>query len=112
MAKIKDKKPIAAAIAHKKDKGALIHMGYAPQIDDDMHWFQMLPAAFFTAFVIIIMRMHAYTRDMGQFYWSSQGANAVLSDYFSYNKMVAIVICAAFALIFPVSYTHLTLPTK
>src|SRR5665647_3702172 len=99
MAKVKGKKPVAAQV-QKKDKDALIQMSAAPKIDEDTHWFQMLPAAFFTAFVIIIMRMHAYTRDMGQFYWSSQGANAELSDYFSYNKMVAIVICAAFALIF------------
>ncbi|MBK5262907.1 MAG: hypothetical protein JJE17_10130, partial [Peptostreptococcaceae bacterium] len=100
MAKIKDKKPVAAAIAHQRDKEALIHMSYAPQIEEDTHWFQMLPAAFFTAFVIIITRMHVYKRDMGQFFWSGQGADAQLSDFFSYFKMVAIVICATLALLF------------
>jgi hypothetical protein len=100
MAKIKEKKPVAAAQAKEKDKNALIQMSEAPRIDEDSHWMQMLPAAFFTAFVIIITRMHVYTRDMGQFFWSGQGANAQLSDFFSYFKMVAIVICAALALLF------------
>src|SRR5665647_157582 len=100
MAKIKEKKPVAVAVAHQKGKGALIHMSYAPNIDEDMHWFQMLPAAFFTAFVIIITRMHVYKRDMGQFFWSGQGADAQLSDFFSYFKMVAIVICATLAIVF------------
>src|SRR5665648_170026 len=100
MAKIKEKKPVAAVAAHQKDKDALIHMGYAPKIDEDMHTAQMLPAAFFTAFVIIITRMHVYKRDMGQFFWSGQGDNAQLSDFFSYFKMVAIVICATLAILF------------
>src|SRR5665647_2290309 len=100
MAKIKEKKPVVGAMAHQKDKGALIHMSYAPKIDEDMHWFQMLPAAFFTAFVIIITRMHVYKRDMSQFFWSGQGADAQLSDFFSYFKMVAIVICATLAIVF------------
>src|SRR5665648_332152 len=100
MAKIKEKKPLAAAIAHQKDKDALIHMSYAPKIDEDAHTAQMLPAAFFTAFVIIITRMHVYNRDMGQFFWSGQGDNAQLSDFFSYFKMVAIVICATLAILF------------
>src|SRR5665647_1901103 len=102
MAKIKEKPshPTAAVVAHKKDKGALIQMSDAPRIDEDTHWFQMLPAAFFTAFVIIITRMHVYNRDMGQFFWSGQGDNAQLSDFFSYFKMVAIVICATLAILF------------
>ena|SRR5659263_89413 len=127
MAKIKGKKSVAVQV-QKKDKNALIQMSDAPRVDEDMHWFQMLPAAFFTAFIIIITRMHVYYRDMDQFYWSGQGSHAQLMDYFSYFKMVAIVICAIIALIFllyrvftqtlyiqksiySVSYTHLTLPT-
>ena len=100
MAKIKEKKPAAAVQVYEKDKGMLIQMGHAPKIEEDSHWFQMLPAAFFTAFVIMITRMHVYNRDMGEFFWSGQGLNAQLSDFFSYFKMTAIITCAVLALVF------------
>ncbi|MBK5263253.1 MAG: hypothetical protein JJE17_11915, partial [Peptostreptococcaceae bacterium] len=102
MAKIKEKSshPTVAALAQEKDKNALIQMSEAPKIDEDTRWFQMLPAVFFTAFIIIITRMHVYTRDISQFYWSGQVANAQFSDFFSYFKMVAIVVCAVLALLF------------
>ncbi len=75
----------------------LFNMSYAPRIDDSIHWLQMLPIAFFGAFVIMIVKMHSYTRNMEQFYWSSGNGN--LTDFFSYYKMVAILVCAALALI-------------
>lgn len=53
--------------------------------------------AFFTAFIIIITRMHTYERPMDQFFWST--GNNVLNDFFSYYKMVAILICATLALL-------------
>lgn len=102
MAKVKEKavKPQHTGKQEGTDKGALIRMSHAPLPNEDMHWLQMLPAAFFTAFVIIITRMHVYQRDMSQFFWSGQGADAQLSDFFSYFKMVAIVTCAILAVVF------------
>lgn len=58
---------------------------------------QLIPAAFFTAFVIMIVRLYSYSRDMSEYYWSS-GAGE-LSDFFSHYKAVAIIICAVVALI-------------
>lgn len=102
MAKIQDKgkKISSTPIKHEKDGEALVHMTYAPKLGEGSHWFQMLPAAFFTAFVILITRMHVYERDMSEFFWSGQAADAQLSDFFSYFKMTAIVICAAMAVVF------------
>lgn len=76
----------------------LYSMSMAPRIDEDMHWFQLLPAGFFTAFIIMIVRLYEYNRPMNQFYWTNSGND--LSEFFSYYKMVAIVICAILALIF------------
>lgn len=72
-------------------------MSMAPRLEESMHWFQMLPAAFFTACVIIIVRMHSYTRPMSQFYWTNSGNDSI--DFFSYFKMVAITLCAVIALL-------------
>ncbi|MDR0886677.1 MAG: hypothetical protein LBN22_10075, partial [Clostridiales Family XIII bacterium] len=58
---------------------------------------QMIPATFFTAFVIMITRMYTYNRDMSQFFWTNQSEN--LTDFFSHYKLVAIVICAIVALL-------------
>lgn len=52
--------------------------------------------AFFTACVIMIVRMYSYERPMDQFFWSS--GNCELADFFSFYKMVAIVICGILAL--------------
>lgn len=76
----------------------LCSMSMAPRIDEDMHWFQLLPAGFFTAFIIMIVRLYEYNRPMNQFYWTNSGND--LSEFFSYYKMVAIVICAILAIIF------------
>lgn len=81
-----------------KNPDFLWSMSLAPKINESAHWFQMLPAAFFTAVVILITRMHSYTRPMEQFFWS--GGENQLSDFFSYFKMIAICICAALALVF------------
>ncbi len=97
---IKDKKKRAERDAAQhatkvKNKDYLLSMSHAPSLDESTHWFQMLPAAFFTAVVIIIVRMHAYTRPMSQFYWS--GNDNDLTDFFSYFKMCAILTCAILA---------------
>lgn len=61
------------------------------------HWLELVPVAFFTAFVILIVRMHSYERDMSQFTWSTSDSHLV--DLFSYFKMIAIVSCAVFSLL-------------
>lgn len=83
----------------------IFKMGSAPDVSESTHWFQMLPIAFFTSFVIIITRMAAYERPMEQFFWS--GGNPQLTDFFSYYKMTAILICAFFAVIL-ISYRVFT----
>lgn len=117
MAKTKQKKKTGAegpALAQEKEKNAaagsggtdrndgksdfLCRMSYATPLGESLHWFQLVPAVFFGAVVIMITRMHSYQRNMAQFYWSS--GSSELSDFFSYYKMVAILICAALALIF------------
>jgi len=69
----------------------LCHMSKAPVPGGDTNVFQLVPAAFFTAFVIMIVRLHNYTRDMTQYYWSSGNSN--LSDFFSYYKTLAVFMC-------------------
>lgn len=88
----KDAKQIDA-----RDPDYLWSMSLAPKIDESTHWFQMLPIAFFTAFIILITKMYSYERPMAQFFWS--GNENSLSDFFSYYKSVAILICAVFVLV-------------
>lgn len=52
--------------------------------------------AFFTSFIILIVRMAKYERPMDQFYWTNSGN--ILTDFFSYYKMVAVLIIASVAL--------------
>jgi hypothetical protein len=97
MKKSKDRDIDQAVHEKIKNKDYLVSMSAAPSLDESTHWFQMLPAAFFTAVIIIITRMHTYTRPMDQFFWSNNGNN--LNDFFSYYKMIFIFICAILALI-------------
>lgn len=82
---------------NKKDDRYLFKMSHAPAIEESTHWFQMLPVLFFTAAVIMITRMATYERPMTQFFWSSGNNN--LTDFFSYYKMYAILICTVVALV-------------
>jgi len=88
---------ISKQAQRSKKSDYLISMGSAPMLGDSTHWFQMLPAVFFTAVVIMITRMASYQRPMSQFYWSTETTDLV--DFFSYYKMIAILICAIFVLI-------------
>ena len=72
-------------------------MSMAPSPGQSVNWFQLAPAAFFTAFVIIIVRLYNYSREMSEYYWSSGSSKLV--DFFSHYKVVAIVICAVLALL-------------
>ncbi|MDO4551947.1 MAG: O-antigen ligase family protein [Bacillota bacterium] len=55
--------------------------------------FQLLVIAFWTAVIITLVRMMPYTTYMEQFFWSSSGDGQEV-DFFSYVKMVAILITA------------------
>lgn len=73
-------------------------MSEAPRIGQDVHWFQLLLPAFFSAVIIAIVRMASYTRPMEQFYWTNSGDS--LTDFFSYYKMIAICVCGILAVVF------------
>ncbi|MCR5481268.1 MAG: O-antigen ligase family protein [Clostridia bacterium] len=73
-------------------------MSHAPTLNENLHWFNMLPVVFFSAVIIMIVHAAGYTRPMDQFFWYV-GSND-LTDFFSYYKMVCILVCAVLALVF------------
>lgn len=80
------------------EPGVLFSMSYAPSLDSpNQSVLALFPAIIFTAFIVMITRMHVYERPMGQFFWS--GGDSTLTDFFSYFKMVGIVVCAILALV-------------
>lgn len=72
-------------------------MSHAPSIDQSSSWLHMIPIAFFAAIVILVVVIHPYTRPMTQFYWASETDDSYISDFFSYGKMVCIIISASIA---------------
>lgn len=86
------------AYAKEKDSGYLWSMSHAPRIDEGLSIFQLLPIILFSAVVVMIVRAAVLKRSMEQFYWTGQGND--ITDFFSYNKMILILICAAAALVF------------
>lgn len=82
-----------------KDSGYLYSMSHAPRINADASLGQILPIIIFSSIVIWIVRMYAYTRPMGQFFWTRQTDATAITDFFSYYKMVVIVFCAVLALL-------------
>ena len=89
-------KQIKAALS---DSDYLISMSMAPRLGEGVHWFQMLPVLFFTTIIVMIVRMASYTRPMSQFYFLNPSNSDKLTDFFSYYKMVAIIICASVVLL-------------
>ena len=83
----------------KTNDNYLFRMSHASALEETTHWFQMLPALFFTSIVIMIVRMTSYKRPMGQFSFMSEQSGNDLNDFFSYYKMMAIIICAAIVLL-------------
>ena len=81
----------------KSELGYLISMGYAPKIDEEYHWFQSVPIVAFSAIIILIVQMASYERPMQQFFWYSGSDD--LTDFFSYYKMIGILVCAGLALL-------------
>jgi hypothetical protein len=71
-------------------------MSHAPRLDETpMHWIQFIPAALFTAIVIMIARQYGYARDMSVYYWSNQTEPPAadsnnLVDFFSHYKVELI----------------------
>ena len=86
-----------AKLIDKRESGYLASMGYAPKINKEYHWFQTVPIVAFSAIIILIVQMASYERPMKQFFWYS-GSND-LTDFFSYYKMIGILICAGLALL-------------
>ncbi len=81
------KKQSADKAPKKEDgKGYWWSMSYAPSINEDMHWFQLIPIIIFGAITIMLVHMYSYTRPMAQFYWS--GGSESQSDFFSHCKLV------------------------
>lgn len=95
--KIKRAEPKTPLGHNNSQDDYLVKMSLSKGIEENTHWFQMLIPAFFTAVIIMITRMHTYERPMDQFYWS--GGNNQLTDFFSYFKMSAILVCAILAIV-------------
>lgn len=77
----------------------LFAMSHAPSIDQSASVLHMIPIACFAALVILVVRMHAYTRPMTQFFWTDDLDGEQITDFFSYNKMVLICVAAGIALL-------------
>jgi len=79
-----------------KDSGYLCSMSLAPKIHEKISPMQILPIIFFTAVIIIVVRMIPYSMPLDQFYWFISNER---TDFFSYGKMILILICGALVLL-------------
>jgi hypothetical protein len=95
--KAKATKP--AAKPKKKNPDYFYEMSHAPEVDDRWHIARMLPIIVFCAVTVLIVRMHPYTRPMDQFFWTNQSDTTSIKDFFSYYKMVCIVLCSSVAML-------------
>lgn len=80
-----------------KETGILWSMSHAPKIEEGYHWFQTAVLAVWTAVIIMLMRAVTYEMDLSQFFWTNQDLRN--TDFFSYCKMVAILIVAALVIL-------------
>ncbi|MDR1496268.1 MAG: O-antigen ligase family protein [Clostridiales Family XIII bacterium] len=78
-------------------KDYLFSMSHAPRLDETtpLHWVQFIPAALFSAVVILLVRYYSYARDMSVYYWSSEAAPPAegqnnLIEFFSHYKVELI----------------------
>lgn len=91
-------KTLKSAAAKRPEKTAKRPDYWGPALPErDGFAFSGVVIAIFTAVVILLVRMHPYQRPMDQFFWSSGKTDLV--DFFSYYKMVFILICAALAIL-------------
>lgn len=96
--KNKQEQPAKKTIKETRDYGGWWWcMSHAPRIEEDTHWFQMIPIILFSAISILLVHMYSYTRPMEQFYWS--GGSTELTDFFSHYKVICIMIAAILALV-------------
>jgi O-antigen ligase len=86
-----------AKLDTKSESGYLVSMGCAPKIGKEYHWFQSVPIVAFSSVIILIVQMASYQRPMQQFFWYSGPDD--LTDFFSYYKMIGILVCAGLALL-------------
>lgn len=82
-----------------KDPDYLLKMDYSDNEGMAAPLFKLLPIMLFSAVTILIVRLHVYTRPMSQFFWTTESDESQISDFFSYNKMVFIMVCAIIALV-------------
>ncbi|MDO4557212.1 MAG: hypothetical protein Q4B70_19035, partial [Lachnospiraceae bacterium] len=73
-----------------------ISMDKTPLLGTDMGLGNMLPAMFFTAVIMILVRLHVYTNNMDTFVWEFRGDT--LTDMFNWIKMSGIMFCTLWAL--------------
>jgi hypothetical protein len=92
-------RPALPASSRNEHTPYILAMSHAPGIDEPTGPGQLLPAIFFSSFVILIVRMHTYTRPMSRFFWTPQTDSSSIPDFFSYYKMLAIFLCAMAVLI-------------
>jgi len=100
--KNKNEKLRARSRAQEKalqSEGYLVNMSHAPRIDEGIVGFQMIPAALFTAVVILIVRQYTYFRDMSQYYWSAETGQDPLVEFFSHYKVVLIEFATVLAIL-------------
>lgn len=95
--KNKHAKPEPAQRSPQLPQSRLWAMSHAPAPGSDSYLVQLLPAVFFTAFLILLVRMVSYSRPMDQFFWTM--SDGELTDFFSYAKMVGLLLCAGIALL-------------
>jgi len=98
MSKNKIKKEISNTSKEtiSSDGNYLLRMSHAPKVGESFGVMANLPFVFFTAFVIMIVRAFNYRMNLMQFPWGSQNE---FTDFFSYGKMIAILVCAALVLL-------------
>jgi len=91
---VKNKSKEQQSELKEKDSGYLLRMSHAPKIGEGESIGQLIPLVFFTVAVMIIVRLVIFSRPMDEFFWWP-GAGEHMLDFFSYGKMVAILICGA-----------------
>lgn len=87
------------ALQTKTDNVYLLKMSYAENSGTAIPLFRLLPIILFSAITILIVRLHIYSRPMSQFFWTSETDESQISDFFSYDKMIFIMVCAVMALV-------------
>jgi hypothetical protein len=78
-------------IKKQRNQDYAFGMKNAPRLGESSHWAQLVPAWLFTAVVIILTRMYAYTSAGAGTYWSAEQETSM--EFFSHYKAVLIGFC-------------------